>query len=137
MISLKSILAKILTSIDNLNPTIQTYNGSATTVPNNTATTIAQITLSEAGTYIIIGSARFATANSVGYRQIRFSVNDAGASMDRFSGITVGTSPASEWLQVTIARKVEADTTIYLVAQHTAGTNLTVDTNGIKVVRIG
>ena len=117
---------------------ITTVTGSTVSLASNTATTIAEVTLSK-GSYFLTGACRFST-NSSGYRTLLFSASgNSTSAFDRFAVERVGASQDNNtYLQITWPVEITADgTTIYLNATQSSGSTLTADSNGIKVVRVG
>lgn len=117
---------------------ISTVTGSSVSLANNTATTVASITLDK-GNYILTGVARFA-ANATGRRTMFFSkAQNSGNPWDIFALEQINPSQSGvTYNTLTWPVEITADnTTVYLNVSQNSGGALTADQTGIKAVRIG
>jgi len=150
MITIKPLLAKILTYIKGIDTRLTTAETAITAqtpavvkvfaatqnIAHNTPTTVASVTLNK-GVYLFHGIGKFASSNA-GFRELRFSLTDGGSAASRNSScisppITGGVS----LMQVTWPYEVTADgTTIYLVAVQTSNGNLDCIYPGITYIKL-
>lgn len=137
MISYKKILTKILVAINNLTPTITTFEGNTINVASGSNTTVLSITL-QPGFYHIVGTCVF-DSNANGYRDIHFSASDNGSSgINRFARARMSpVSGANTVLHVDLAREITSTTTLYLVAYQNSGSTLSVTYPGIQATKLG
>jgi len=117
---------------------ISTVAGSSVSLANNTATTVASITLDK-GNYILTGVARFG-ANATGRRTMLFAkAQNSGTPWDIFALEQINPSQSGvTYNTLTWPVEITADnTTVYLNVSQNSGGALTADQTGIKAVRIG
>lgn len=116
---------------------VTTQAGNDTTLTNNTATTVASVTLKK-GTYMLTGVARFA-ASTAGRRTLLFSkYGNSAISFDIYALEQINPSQSGvTYSTLTWPVEITADgTTVYFNLSQNSGRDIVVDRTGIKIVAL-
>ena len=111
------------------------HNGSSTSVPNATDTTLCNSGSLSAGTYLLQCVAQFA-ASSSGRRVLFLTTSSTGSNINRYTQIIGAPSPSNyTQMSFTYPVTITATTTFYLRAYQNSGGAINV-TGGIRVLKI-
>ena len=111
------------------------HNGSATSVPNASDTTLCNSGSLTAGTYILQCMAQFA-ANSSGRRVLFLTTSSTGSNINRYTQVIAAPSPSNyTQMSFTYPVTITATTTFYLRAYQNSG-NAISTTGGIRVLKL-